>query len=157
VSPAQPRMPAYGGSRGTAQPERLPWPRVIVRMILIILPGLLVGSFAGAIIVGALGVGVLRDQPGLTALMPVLAGLIAGVGLGLLLKPGRDRLVPYALLSAGVAIAAYLLLFGLAQLRAPAIAPPAPLSAYLLGPLIVLVAQSLPGVGLWVLRTRQRA
>jgi hypothetical protein len=149
-------MPAYGAP-GTVKPERLPWPRVIVRMVLIILPGLLVGSFVGAIIVGALGVGVLRDHPGLTLLMPVLAGLITGVGLGLLLKPDRDQLVAYALASAGVGIAAYLLLFGLAQLRAPSIAPPAPLSAYLSGPLIVAVVQGLLAVGLWVLRNRQRA
>jgi hypothetical protein len=149
-------MPTYGAP-ASVQPERLPWPRVIVRMVLIILPGLLVGSFAGAIIVGALGVSVLRDQPGLTLLMPVLAGLIAGAGLGLLLKPERDQLMAYALVSIGVAIAAYLLLFGLAQLRAPAIAPPAPLSAYLLGPLIVAVVQSLLAVGLWVLRLRRRA
>ena len=149
-------MPAYGAPV-SVQPERLPWPRVIVRMVLIILPGLLVGSFAGAIVVGALGVSVLRDQPGLTLLMPVLAGLIAGAGLGLLLKPERDRLMAYALVSIGVGIAAYLLLFGLAQLRAPAIAPAAPLSAYLLGPLIVAVVQSLLAIGLWVLRLRRRA
>ena len=157
VSPSQPRMPAYGASHGTAQPERLPWPRVIVRMVLIILPGLLIGSFAGATIVGALGVGVLRDHRALTLLMPVVAGLIAGVGLGLLLKPERDRLVAYVLVSAAVDIAVFLLLFGLAQLRAPAIAPPAPLSAYLGGPLIAAVAQSLPVVGLWALRIRQQA
>ena len=157
VSPSQPRMPAYGASRGTVQTERLPWPRVIVRMVLIILPGLLVGSFVGATLVGTLGVGVLRDHPSITFLMPVVAGLIAGVGLGLLLKPERNRLVAYVLVSAAVDIAAFLLLFRLAQLRAPAIAPRAPLSAYLGGPLIAAVAQSLVAVGLWALRIRQRA
>jgi hypothetical protein len=155
VSPSPQRIPAYGAP-GTAQPERLPWARVVVRMVLIILPGLLVGSFVGATLVGTLGVGVLRDHPGITFLMPVLAGLIAGVGLGVLLKPERDRLVAYVLVSAAVNLAAFLLLFALAQLRAPAAAPPAPLSAYLGGPLIAAVTQSLLAVGLWILRIRQR-
>lgn len=148
-------MPGYGVP-APERPERLPWPRVIVRMILVVLPGLLVGSFAGGVVVAALGAQVLRDSPGLTVLMPVLAGLVAGLGLGLVLKPERDQLVAYALAAVGVGVAAYLLLFALSQLRLSATAPAASPGAYLLGPLVVAVALAVVALALWLLRIRAR-
>lgn len=146
-------MPTYGVPE-PIRPERLPWPRVVVRMILIILPGLLVGSFIGSIMVPALGVQVIRDQPALSGLIPVLAGLIAGVGVGLLLKPGRDQLVAYGVTGFGIVVAAFLSLFLLAQLRAPDIAPATPLSSYLTGPLVAGVVGGGVALGLWWFRVR---
>ena len=110
-------MPAYG-DRPPADAETMPWSRVLVRMVLVVLPSLLIGSFIGGIMVGVLGAQVLRDTPSLTLLMPAMAGLLAGIGLGVVFAPGRTRLAGHALLALVITLAAYLLIFGLSLLRA---------------------------------------
>lgn len=55
VKTSRPGMPAYGAPE-SPRPVRLAWSRVIVRMLLVTLPALLVGSFVGTIIVTVLGV-----------------------------------------------------------------------------------------------------
>ena len=82
-------------------------------MLSIVLPGQLLGNFAA--IAALTASGVLRDRPGLGVLAVALGALVAGVGVGLLLRPHRDQLLGYALVGAAVGIAAFLLLFGLAQ------------------------------------------
>ena len=130
--------PAYGApARGRA--DRLSWPRVLARMLLVVLPGQLLGNFLAVTALTASGV--LRDRPGLSVLMIVAAGLVAGVGLGLVLRPDRDQLVGYAVAGAGVGIAVFVLLLGLAQLRLPAISPGASVGDFLLGALIVAAVQ----------------
>ena len=122
-------------------------PRVFVRMLLVVLPGQLLGNLLA---ITALAAGdALRDRPGLSVLMIVAAGLLAGVGLGLVLRPERHRLVGYALAAAGVGIAVFVLLLGLAQLRLPAISPRASISDFLLGALVVAVVQTAVAVPLW--------
>ena len=144
--------PAYG-EPSTTRPDRLSWPRVVVRMLLIVLPGQLVGNFAA--ITALTASGMLRDRPGLAVLMLVLAGLVAGVGVGLLLRPDRDQLLGYALAGAAVAVAAFLLLFGLAQLRLPETTPGASAGDFLRGSLIVALVQSAAAIPLWLLRARR--
>ena len=144
--------PAYS-EPSTVRPDRLTWPRVVVRMLLIVLPGQLVGNFAAITALPASGV--LRDRPGLAVLMLVLAGLVAGVGVGLLLRPDRDQLLGYALVGAAVAVATFLLLLGLAQLRLPETTPGASVGDFLRGSLIVALVQSAAAVPLWLLRARR--
>ena len=147
----QPDRPAYGAP-SNARPETLSWPRVIARMVLIVLPGQLVGNFAAA--TALMATGALRDRPGLAVLMVVLGGLVAGVGVGLLLHPDRDQLVKYALVGAGVGLAVFLLLLGLAQLRLPDTTPGASFGDFLRGGLIVAAVQSAAAIPLWWARRR---
>ena len=144
--------PGYG-EPSTARPDRLSWPRVVVRMLLIVLPGQLVGNFAAVTALTASGA--LRDRPGLAVLMLVLAGLVAGVGVGLLMRPARDQLLGYAVAGAGVGVAVFVLLLGLAQLRLPETTPGASVGDFLRGSLIVALVQSAAAVPLWLLRGRR--
>lgn len=102
------------------------------------------------------GSGVLRDRPGLATLVVVGAGLVAGVAIGLLLRPDRHRILAYAGLAAAVAVAVYVLLLGAAQLRRPEWAPAVPLGAFLRGSLMVAAVQTAGAVPLWWLRSRSR-
>jgi hypothetical protein len=144
-------QPAYGGPSSNRS-DRLGWPRVVTRMVLIILPGQLLGNFLA--ITALTASGTLRDRPGLAVLALVLGGLVAGVGLGLLLHPDRDRLLAYALAAAGVGVAVFVLVFGLAQLRLPDTTPGASFVDFLQGAVIVAVAQTAAAVPLWWSRRR---
>jgi hypothetical protein len=148
---SRPDQPAHGGP-SDPPPDRLGWPRVITRMLLVVLPGQLLGNFVA--IVALTATDALRDRPGLGALALVLGGLVAGVGIGLLLRPDRDQLLPYALVGAGVGIAVFLLLFGLAELRLPATTPGASVGDFLRGVVIVALAQSVAAIPLWWARSR---
>ncbi|HEU5486510.1 MAG TPA: hypothetical protein VFU98_16485 [Microlunatus sp.] len=156
MSSTPPRMPAYG-DRPTTATESMPLSRVIVRMVLVVLPSLLIGSFIGGILVSVLGVQVLRDTPALTLVMPATAGLLAGVGLGVVFAPSRTRVAAYALIALGITLVAYLLIFGLALLRASGPLPSASLAAYLTSPLVVLAAQSVVAVVIWLIKAGRRA
>jgi hypothetical protein len=156
MSSTPPRMPAYG-DRAPAGAEAMPWSRVLVRMVLVVLPSLLIGSFIGGIMIGVLGAQVLRDSPGLTMLMPAVAGLLAGIGLGVVFAPGRSRLAAYALLGLAITLAAYLLIFGLSLLRASGPLPSASVAAYLASPLIVIAVQSIVAVVTWMIKAGRTA
>ena len=148
---SRPEMPAYGEPSNLRR-HRLGWPRVITRMLLIVLPGQLIGSFAA--ITALMASGLLRDRPGLAVLTAVLAGLVPGVGVGLLLRPDRDQLLAYAVVGAGVAVAVLFMLLGLAELRRPDTAPRASLGAYLRSVVIIAVVQSAAAIPLWLARSR---
>jgi hypothetical protein len=148
---ARPEMPAYG-EPSNIRPDRLGWPGVLTRMLLLVLPGQLVGSFAA--VTALQGSGVLRDRPGLVVLIAVLSGLVPGVAVGLLLRPDRSQLLGYAVAGAGVAVAVLFLRFGLAELRRPDTAPGASLGAYLRHAVIVPVMQSAAAIPLWLARSR---
>ena len=90
---SRPDQPAHGGP-SNSRPDRLGWPRVVTRMLLIVLPGQLIGNFLAITALSTSGA--LRDRPGLGLLAVVVGGLVAGVGVGLLLHPDRDQLVTYA-------------------------------------------------------------
>ena len=143
--------PAYGVPSRT-RPDRLSWPRVLARMLLVVLPGQLLGTFVAVTALSASGA--LRDRPGLSVLMIIVAGLVAGAGLGLVLRPERDQLFAYAGAGAGVGIAVFVLLLGLAQLRLPAVSPGASLGDFLLGALVVGGVQTAIALPLWWQRSR---
>lgn len=143
--------PAYGAP-SRARTEPLSWPRVLVRMLLVELPAQLLGNFLA--ISALVASGALRDNPGLSILSLVAAGLLAGVGLALVLRPARDQLVAYAIGAAGVGIAVFVLLLGLAQLRLPAVTPGASFGDFLIGAVVVAVVQTAVALPLWWRRTR---
>ena len=148
---SRPGRPAHGGP-SKSRPDRLSWPRVVTRMLLVVLPGQLLGNFVAIAALSASGA--LRDRPGLGVLAVVVGGLVAGVGLGLLLHPDRDQLVGYALVGAGVGVAVFVLVLGLAQLRMPATTPGASIGDFLQGAVLVAVVQSAAAVPLWWTRRR---
>jgi hypothetical protein len=139
-------------SRPDARPDRLGWPRIVTRMLLVVLPGQLLGNFLTIAALSASGA--LRDRPGLGVLAVAVGGLVAGIGLGLLLRPDRDHLVAYALVSAGVGVAVFVLLLGLAQLRLPDTTPGASVGDFGLGAGLVAVVQSAAAGSLWWTRRR---
>lgn len=145
--------PAYGAPATTGA-GRLGWPRVLVRMLLVVLPAQLVGNLLASVVLGASGV--LRDRPGLAVLMIVVGGLLAGLGLALFLHPARDELVAYAGAQAAIGAAVLVLLLGLAQLRLPAITPGASVLDFVLGALVVAVAQTAVALPLWWRGARHR-
>ena len=95
------------------------------------------------------------DRPYLGELILVLGGLVAGLGLGLLLRPERDRLLRLALVGAGVGAAGFVLLRDLAQLRVPALTPGPSFGEHLSSALIVVVAQTALAIPLWWARSRR--
>ena len=156
MSSTPPRMPAYG-DRPPADAETMPWSRVLVRMVLVVLPEpadrQLHRRDHGR---RARRPGAAR-HPSLTLLMPAMAGLLAGIGLGVVFAPGRTRLAGHALLALVITLAAYLLIFGLSLLRASGPLPSASLAAYLAGPLIVLALQSVVAVVIWMIKASRTA
>ena len=122
-------------------------------MLLIVLPGQLIGTFVAS---KALPLSVLGGRPELGVLLVVVPGLVAGIGIGLLLRPDRDRLLAYALVGAAVGFVTLVLLLGLAHWRVQRV-PTAPLSAYLPGLLAGAVAQTAAAVPLWWARSRAAA
>jgi hypothetical protein len=145
--------PASGGLANVRR-NRLGWPRVLVRMLLIVLPGQLLGYFIADTVLTMSGV--LRDRPYLGDLILVLGGFVAGLGLGLLLRPERDRLLGFALVGAAMGAAGYVLLRALAQLRAPALTPGPSFGDFLSGALIVAAVQSAVAIPLWWARRSVR-
>lgn len=143
--------PAYGVP-SRARPDRLSWPRVVVRMLLVVLPGQLLGTFLA--FSALIASGALQDRPGLGTLAGVAAGLLAGVGLALLLRPDRDQLFAYTLVAVAVGAAVFVLLLGLAQLRLPAVSPRASVGDFLRGAAVVVLAQTAVALPLWWRRAR---
>jgi len=137
---------------GTAGRDRLSWPRVLVRFFIVVIPAQLVGTAIGGAIMTASGV--LREDPQLANLITVMAGVVAGIAVGLLVLPPPDRRRTFVVVHAAFAVGSYLLLLALAQLRLPDGTPQSVWYAYLLGPALVGLVQTLVAWGLWV--TRQR-
>jgi hypothetical protein len=144
--------PAYGGPPDVRR-NRLGWPRVLVRMLLIVLPGQLLGYFLA--ITALETSGVRPDRPYLGELILAMGGLVAGLGLGLLLRPERDRLLGFGLVGAGVGAAGFALLRALAQLRAPALTPAPSFGELLSSVLIVAAVQCAAAIPLWWARSRR--
>ena len=139
--------PAYGVS-SRARPDRLSWPRVLVRMLLVVLPGQLLGNF----LVDR------RPERERRAARPARPGRCwrwsppgcspgsvwgsccgrSGTSLSRTPWPGPAS-----------AIAVFVLLLGLAQLRLPAITPGASFGDFLPGALIVAVVQTAVALPLW--------
>lgn len=149
--PSAPRSPspyASGAPTGRGGPAGLPWHRVLVRVVLVVVPGQVVGALLATLLVVPVD---LSAHPGASALFWVLPGLVAGVGLGLLLTPRGS--VPWRHLGLGAAVGAVaiLLLVGLGQAR---VASASFLTPGLLGGLLGCVAiQTAVALGMRSLRS----
>ncbi len=151
ASRTPPAAPSPYTSRGPGSPLGLPWHRVLVRVVLVVVLGQIVGALIASVAIGPVD---LRAHPGATALFWVLPGLVAGVGVGLLL--GRDRARPWGRLGLAAAVGAvsYLLLVALGHTRAGGSA--ALLTPGLFAALLGCVAlQTVVGAGLLLLRQRR--
>lgn len=138
-------------SRGPDGPVGLPWYRSLVRVVLVVVPAQIVGALLATVVIVAVD---LTAHPGASALFWVLPGVVAGLGVGLLLRPGRALPWGRVGLAAAVGAVSYLLLVLLGQTRSPSSATV--LTPRLLGALLGCVAiQTAVGAGLLLLRQRR--
>ena len=126
------------------------WGTTLVRMFLVLLPSLLVGNGIGGVIYAGL------VSPGDYSggwLVNVVPGVLAGVVLGLVLRPGRDRLLAHLVVAAAMSVVLLLLLLGLSRLVVPSRVD-LDAGALVLGLVITVVVQTVLAGGLWFLRAR---
>jgi hypothetical protein len=135
-------------SNATVEPG---WGRVLVRMFLVILPSTLVGFLVATLLLPA---SFLVAHPGAGWLLNVPPGLLAGLVLGLVLRPTRERLGAYLGVAAVMTVVIVLLLLGLAQLRLPGPASDVRVSSIVIGVLVAAVVQSVVAGGLWWQKSR---
>ncbi|MGI3780308.1 MAG: hypothetical protein ACRYG2_05975 [Janthinobacterium lividum] len=74
----------------------LSWGRMLARVVLVVVPGQLLGVVLSGLVIPFQ---VLAAHPGLGWLTYVFVAVVAGLGLGLVLRPTRERLVAHAVLS----------------------------------------------------------
>ena len=128
------------------------WGTIAVRTLLVVAPSLLVGFVVGAAVFGPASL----DRPALGWAINVVPGLLAGLGLGLILRPHRQTLGGYVAVSAVVGAAVVAGLLALASLRVPGTLAPA-VGGVLAGLLITVGVQTVLALALWRLRgARQR-
>ena len=145
--------PAYGVP-SPARPDRLGWPRVLARMLLVVLPAQVVGALVAVLVLELSGA--LLTLPRADVLIVVAAGLLAGLGLGLLLRPDRDQLVAYAVAGAVLGATVFCLLLGIGRMRGPALSAGPSLWDFLLAAVVVAAVQTAVAVALWWRRVRIR-
>lgn len=146
-----PRTPFPAGRTG--RPSADPgWGTVAIRMFLIILPSVLVGFLVATVLLPATW---LADHPDMGWLLNAPPGLLAGLVLGLVLHPSRDRLLVHLGFAAVMTAVVVLVLLGLAQLRAPGSASGST-SAIAGGVVVTVVVQSLVAGLLWWRASRGR-
>jgi hypothetical protein len=130
--------------------DALPWYRVLVRVVLVVVPGQVVGAILATLVVAVVDI---TARPGASALFWVLPGLLAGVALGLLLSPRGPVPWRHVGLGAAVGAVAILLLVGLGRSR---VASASFFTPALLGGLVGCVAiQTVAALGLRTLRARR--
>lgn len=126
------------------------WGRVVARVLLVVVPGQLLGAIVGTLVIPFR---TLADHPALGWVTYLVIALVAGVGLGLLLRPARARLVGHAVASfvLGVVVLTVFLLVGTA--RAGGDGGDYPLALLGLGVLGTALLQTALAVLLWRRRT----
>jgi hypothetical protein len=124
---------------------------LLLRLFLVLPPAQVLGVLLAG---GLLGVsGLLPGPPGLTALVPVVAGLVGGAAVGLLVEPAGAGLRRALAAQAVLGSASVLLLTVLAALALPASAAP-PVLGSALGALALVVVQTATAGTLWRLRSQ---
>lgn len=138
---------------GGHQPAGTDWPTLLVRSFLAVLPGQLVGFLIGGAIVA--GFATLDMWPGWTRVVDVLAGLTAGLALGLVLRPNRAQRPLFLAVSAAFGVVVLSLLLALSRQRMP-IPYEIVWSQLLLGLVLTVGVQTLVAWLLWRMRDRDR-
>lgn len=95
--------------------SELSWGRVVARVLLVVVPGQLLGAVVASLVLPAEAV---AAHPALGWLIYVFVAVVTGLGLGVVLRPTPERLVAFALVSAavGVVVLTLLLLLGDARM-----------------------------------------
>lgn len=142
---------ASRGPGGPGGPAPLPWYRLLVRVVLVVVPGQLVGTLVAVLLLSPVD---LTAHPGATALLWVVPGLLTGVGLALLVRARPTLPWGLVLVAAAVSLLVNLLLVRLGQARAG-------FSASLLDPRLLrgvlgyVALQTVVAVALWLLLRRR--
>ena len=124
---------------------------LLLRLFLVLPPAQVLGVLLAG---GLLGVsGLLPGPPGLTALVPVVTGLVGGAAAGLLVEPAGAGLRRALAAQAALGSASVLLLTVLAALALPATSAAPPVLGSALGALAVVVVQTATAGTLWRLRS----
>lgn len=97
-------------------PDRteLTWGRVVARVLLVVVPAQLVGVVLAGLVIPFQ---VLVEHPGLGWLTYALVALVAGLALGLVLRPPWERVLPWAVVSAVVGAVVLTLFLALGHAR----------------------------------------
>ena len=128
------------------------WPRVLVRLFILVVPAQLVGSFLGGQLMVSLGL--LGDEPALSNLIGVIAGLLAGLAVGLLLTPPAGQQRTWVLVSGLFGAFTWLALTLLARAAVSVNLPASPWYTWVAGTVLVAGIQAALSWGLWFIRTR---
>jgi hypothetical protein len=137
----------------TASTIREQWRALALRLTVLTLPAQLVGAFVGFLPTLLLGRSVL-SLPWVPGLVLVGIGVVAGLAVGRLAHPPRDRRRAAVALAGGFGLVSFLVLRLLVQLRQPEGTPTAVLS-WVVGTLVVVLLQSLVVGLVWRRRSLQ--
>lgn len=122
------------------------WSALCLRLAVVTLPAQLVGGLVGSVPLFVLADRV-RTVPWLAALVVIAMGVVGGLAMGLLSRPPAHRRLAATAVAAGFGLAGFLVLRLLAELRLSGASGPA--AGWVVGALLVVVAQSLVLVGVW--------
>jgi hypothetical protein len=142
--------------RGTAgagwDSDPLPWGQLALRFLVLVPAAQLLGVLLGGAVATAAGLG----PAVLSFLIGISGGLVAGVAVGLLVRPLGTRLRPYLLLCAGFAAVTTVIFFVItAALLAQGTGQGPGFPQYLTGVLLTTVVQTLVAGAVWVGRSRR--
>jgi len=129
------------------------WRALCLRLAVLTLPAQVLGAFVGGLPTLILGARVL-DAPWVPSLVLVGMGGVTGLAVGLLAHPPRDRWRSAVALAAGFGLAGFVILRILVQVRLPPGSPTTVLP-WLIGPVVVLLVQSILVALLWRRRTQR--
>ena len=142
----------YAGAR-PAEVAPLPWPRLLVRTFLVVLPSQLVGTVLAAVLILLVGA---REHPAVGWSAYVVPALVAAVVLGLLLHPDRGQVGRHAAAVALVSTIVTVALVLVSRARMSTVSQPGLASTLFPGLLLTVVLETAVAVAIWVVRDRSR-
>ena len=151
TKPPDPVRSPYAGAR-PAEAAYLPWPRLLVRTFLVVLPSQVVGTVLAAVLILLAAAG---EHPVVGWSAWVVPAVVAAVVLGLLLRPDRGRLRGHAVAVAVASIIVTVALVLVARGRASTAVLPGLVSTLFPGLLVTVALETALAVTLWVVRDRR--
>jgi hypothetical protein len=150
TKPSEPVRSPYSGAQ-PAEAASLPWPRLLVRTFLVVLPSQVVGTVLAAVLILLAGAG---EHPVVGWSAWVVPAVVAAVVLGLLLRPDRGRVGRHAVAVAVVSTVVTVALVLVARGRVSSAGQPGVVSTLFPGLLVTVALETALAVALWVARDR---